>query len=66
MTTNDDPLEYRDTTVPRALMYIVEQSDTRIVLRSPEAAVHNLSSLGALLSADRSIVYWTNTTNPLP
>ena len=66
MIANDRPLEYRDTIAPQAIMEIVERSDTRIVVRSGTEVIHAQSSIGALVSSDRSVVYWVNDTNPLP
>lgn len=66
MGTNSQPLQYRDTTLPRAVMSIVERTDNRIVFRASEEGAHGTGSIGAILSNDRSIVFWTNTTRPLP
>ena len=66
MTSNDDPLRYRNADAPSAVMLLVERSNTRIVMRASEEAHHGLTSIGGLVSNDRSIVYWENDTNPLP
>lgn len=66
MANNDQPLGYRNIYLPETIMDIVERTNTRIFLRARAEALHAVSSIGALVSADRSIVYWINETRPLP
>lgn len=68
--TSDDnalPLKEQNTTQSGLLFYVVERTDTRIVLRNNYTGSYGSAKyLGALLSEDRQTVYWTNTTRPLP
>ena len=66
MHSNDDPLANRYEPVDVNLMHIVERSSTRILVRAYRHWEHIQCSIGALLSNDRSVVYWVNETRPLP
>ena len=64
---NDTPLENRYSNVDMNLYNILEKSNNSIRLSAREAAGHAKDCyLGAIVSSDRSIVYWTNTSRPLP
>lgn len=63
--SNDEPLRYKDVEGTRYLMAIVEKSDTRMLLQTEPHVFSNIF-LGAIISADRTMVYWVNTTRPLP
>lgn len=64
---NDSPLVYQDTTNPALLYEIVSRTNNEMRLRclAPNDA-HGNNYLGAILSADRSVVYWENNTRPVP
>jgi hypothetical protein len=47
-------------------MTIESRTDNEITFAAGEAAEHVPLYLGAILSADRSTVYWVNNTRPLP
>lgn len=65
--SNSDPLEYLNTTVESRLYEIVEKSETWMRVSQKQESTHSGTSyLGAIVSADRSIVYWVNETRPLP
>lgn len=64
---NNQRFSFRNTTDPRLLFDIVEVNEHQIVLEQQQAGSHSTNTyLGAILSADRSEVYWENTTRPLP
>lgn len=64
---NDQRFSFRNTTDPRLLFDITEVNEFDIVLQQRQEGAHSTDTyLGAILSADRSIVYWENTTRPLP
>lgn len=62
---NSNPLLYKDSTLAWELFTILEKTDTYMRL-SMNAPVEVNSYLGAIVSQDRSIVYWVNDTKPLP
>ena len=67
MRDNNEPLEFRNATDTPSIMQITEKTANRIVLQADVESQHYSDlSIGALLSEDRQIVYWVNTTNPLP
>lgn len=63
---NDDPLKYRYQTLDLRTGTIKEKTDTTLKISSNE--IHGIIQiyLGAIVSADRSEVYWVNDTRPLP
>jgi hypothetical protein len=64
---NDNPLVVQHTTVPSTLMTIVSRTDTHMIVAASDMARHNNKLyLGALLSKDRRVIYWVNTSKPLP
>lgn len=67
MEDNNAPLAYRDTTSRYYLMRIVEKSPNRLVMQADAEVQHDAAlSIGGILSADRTAVYWVNDTNPIP
>ena len=61
IATAGNPLGERYTNDPWSLMHIVSKSDNSIEFSA--SASYNFSSphiLGAILSANRSIIYWVN------
>lgn len=64
---NDRPLQYVGSFSDRFFFEIVSKTSTRLDLRktysTPEDSAIYIS---AIVSADHSQVYWTNTTSPLP
>lgn len=64
---NNDPLAGKDNDSPGWLYEIQTKNDNQIVLHQVAEATHNIPTyLGAIVSADRQTVYWTNDTEPLP
>lgn len=63
---NDKPLMYREISGSRYLQTIIEKSDTRMLMQGFVAHTFSNIYLGAILSADKSVVYWVNTSRPLP
>lgn len=64
---NADPLSYRNTQDPRDYGTIVERNSTSITFIAQQSDVASTAwYLGAILSADRSEVFWVNNTRPLP
>lgn len=64
---NDAPLAEKDATTPSWLFDITSKTDTMMVLAPREGGYHSFASyLGAVVSPDRSVVYWENKTRPLP
>lgn len=47
-------------------MAIESRTDNEIVFSAANAVSHNASYIGAILSADRTEVFWMNETAPLP
>lgn len=66
MTSNDDPLHYRNTGTLATVMTMTRISNTQVQFRASAEGGHPESSIGAILSHDRSEVFWVNNTNPLP
>lgn len=66
MVSNDNPLQFRNATSGVSMMTIAERSNNRLVMRAATPYNHEAASIGALLSNDRTIVYWVNDTNPIP
>lgn len=66
MISNDSPLEFRDDQQGYNVMSMTRISDTEVQFIAASAVNHSAKSIGAILSADRSMVYWVNETNPLP
>lgn len=64
---NDDPLEMRYTTQDDLIYDMEVESDNaaRFVCRQT-SSYHSPNYLGAIVSADRSAIYWVNRTKPLP
>lgn len=64
---NNEPLEYINHGVDNALVIEVQiLSDNHLVVNG---VVHDYNTprfLGALVSMDRSLVYWENNTSPVP
>lgn len=64
---NGTPLAERDTNILKNMYRISSQSSTSLTLVNRGTDPHYQPTyLGAIVSADRSIVYWVNTSNPLP
>lgn len=64
---NDIPLQYVDTEDAAHKFVIASRNEESLVLRHNSSAVHYAPSfLGAIVSGDRSRIYWVNNTNPLP
>lgn len=64
---NDNPLMYLKTTSPGAFMDLTERSDTRLVFSAPESYNHTVELyLGCICSAGRDVIYFVNSSNPLP
>jgi hypothetical protein len=64
---NEDPLYLRDTTDVSYLYNISQRSENEITMTTRAPYAHQLPFyLGAILSADRSTVYWMNESRPLP
>ena len=65
--SNDDPLEYKDRAIDNAIVIEAQVlSDTQIVVNG---VIHDYGTpryIGALVSEDRSVVYWVNETAPIP
>lgn len=66
MTSNENPLQFRNAASRESMMTIAERSNTRLVMKAAAPYNHVAASIGALLSNDRTIVYWVNDTNPIP
>ena len=65
--SNDNPLEYRYTQNLYMQFGIVLKTQTQMVMRQKTVTTHNQNNyLGAIVSEDRSIVYWINDTKPIP
>lgn len=66
-TDNDAPLAGRDTTSPYYYGDVEVRSAEEVSLRTKSLSSHQFPTyVGAILSADRSVVYWVNETRPLP
>ena len=64
---NENPLEYLHTLDHWASMAIEAKEDDSISFRFSEAfSFANPLYIGAIVSADRSQIYWVNNTEPLP
>lgn len=66
-TDNDNPLENIESTAADRLEVLVSKTYNSAVFRY--ASQHWVNAnlyLGAIVSADRSTIYWTNTSKPLP
>lgn len=64
---NTDPLEFRYTESDATFGVIGSHTDTEINCETNVTAPHSISTyLGAILSADRSVIYWVNNTKPIP
>ena len=66
MSDNDNPLENRNVTSGGSVMRIVERTATTITFSAAFDVNHGVISIGAILSGDRSDVYWQNNTRPIP
>lgn len=65
--SNDDPLQYRDTTNAHWMYTIESKTATEMVLVQGTIAGHDDPTyLGGILSTDRSEIMWVNRTEPLP
>lgn len=66
-SNNTNPLQNRNTQQIGALLHVVSRESDVLVLEQEGEHIHNSPTyLGAILSADRSIVYWVNDTKPIP
>jgi len=66
-TQNNRPLRYKDEDDPGFLFDIQYKSDTEMILVPRQYGGHNSANyLGGIVSADRTEVFWENTTHPLP
>lgn len=67
-TDNNNPLERLNTDVRDYLFNITSKNNELLSLhQSYDTAPHTVNSyLGAIVSNDRSEIYWVNRTNPLP
>lgn len=66
-TSNDNPLEARDTVIGEYLFDVTSVVGDTAVLTCRQANRHGVANyLGAILSADRNVVIWQNNTRPLP
>jgi hypothetical protein len=64
---NDNPLERQYSNYDSDLFRITEKTNTSLKLVSRSPSAHTIPVfLGAIVSPDRSWVYWQNDTNPLP
>lgn len=64
---NDNPLLRKDTTDPVYMLPIVDRTANTMTLTSTAVAGHGVPYyLGAIVSADRNVVYWINDSKPLP
>ena len=64
---NVNPLLFRYSTSNDVVYAITERTDNFIKLQAIEPSEsHGNNYLGAIVSKDRSIVYWTNTSKPIP
>lgn len=65
--TNNNPMEYLTDTDPIHLydIEVLNSNEIRATHRVPNKPGRR-SFLGAIVSADREVVYWVNDTNPLP
>lgn len=67
MSDNGNPSYYRYDNSAVNVMNVIERSNNRIVMRAAESSPHGrITSIGMLLSNDRSTVYWINDTRPIP
>lgn len=65
--SNGNPLELIDTTREDWLFDISEKTSSVLVMPQRQMRAHGAPTyLGAIVSADRRIVYWRNDTRPLP
>lgn len=65
--SNDNPLQYVETTSRTVLMQVAEKNEFMIRMTQDAVHVHNTPVyIGALVSADRQTVYWVNESRPLP
>lgn len=66
-TNNDNPLEYKDQVFEGWLFKLDERTKNTMVLSQVRPGPHDFPSyLGAILSPDRTEVYWVNNSRPLP
>lgn len=66
-SSNDNPLEYKDLLDNNYIFTISERSDERIVfVHTTTSATSRDYYIGAIVSRDRSVVYWVNESRPLP
>lgn len=64
---NDNPLEFRYSLSPSLLYSITEKTNEAMSLESNNSeTTHGKNYLGAIVSNDRSTIYWVNNTKPLP
>ena len=65
--SNSDPLTYLNSNDGKYLFDIVEKSETRMRVSQRVESTHGSKNfLGAIVSADRNVIYWVNNTEPLP
>lgn len=63
---NEDPLEGRYWMNDNAYCSVVSKSENEIKLAAERSSSHEELYLGAIVSKDRTIVYWQNDSAPLP
>ena len=64
---NDNPLQHRYDRESYRVFDITSRSDTNLVLTAREATtVIAAVYLGAIVSPNGNVVYWTNNSKPLP
>ena len=64
---NANPLQFIDNMSRNLTFDIVSKDDVSMRLVQQQTAAHSVPSyLGAIVSSDRTKVYWTNTSAPLP
>lgn len=65
--SNDTPLEYINEHSDYGLYGITRKNKTEMTLTQKKTGANAQPSyLGAIVSADRQTIYWTNNTRPLP
>lgn len=66
-SNNDLPQEYRYSTGTVNVAEIIEKSSTRLLVKTTyDSPYGSAKYVGAIVSNDRSVLYWENTTRPLP
>lgn len=66
-TNNEEPLQFRYSTSAGNVMHVAQKTNTAMLIQYDELqTTGNAVYLGAILSRDRSTIYWVNKTKPLP